>query len=351
MGLMKICKSPAFWNTVVSILLLISCSPKYQPYEGAQTFLSESGIPDYTKLEYWAAHPKKKDPSDSIPLPLHKTFQEEKMADVFFLHPTIFTDKDDAGQINAKIDDPYINKKTDYTSILYQSSVFNESCNIFAPRYRQAHLQMYYTNDSSKAKAAFELAYQDIKSAFLVFLDTRNKEIPFIIASHSQGTTHAKRLLKEFVDGTALSKKMVVAYILGIPVEKKYFDSLAPCKDSTQTGCIVSWRTYRRGYENNFVSSEDTSIIVTNPMLWSSDQVKADKQIHKGAVLYNFNKVYKHTQSSQISGNVLWISKPRFPGSIFYTSKNYHAGDFNLFYLDVREDVKRRIRYFLSSGG
>ena len=231
----------------MELQLLFSCSPKYQPYEGTQTFISETGIPDYTKLEYWAAHPMKKDPSDSIPLPLYKILPEEKMADVFFLHPTIFTDKEDEGQINAKIDDPYINKKTDYTSILYQASVFNESCNIYAPRYRQAHLQMYYTQDTLKAKAAFELAYQDIKSAFLIFLKTRNTEKPFIIASHSQGTTHAKRLLKEFVDGTDLSKKLVVAYILGIPVEKKYFDYLAPCKDSTGTGCIVSWRTYRQG--------------------------------------------------------------------------------------------------------
>lgn len=347
---MALWKKLAIGGLKIIVILNFSCSPKYQPYKGDQSFETPTGIPNYNKLEYWAAHPDKKDPSDSIPSPLNKNIPTEKSADVFFLHPTIFTDKDETDQLNAKIDDPYINKKTDYTSILYQASVFNETCYIYAPRYRQAHLQMYYISDTIKAKAAFELAYQDIKSAFLVFLETRHKGSPIIIASHSQGTTHAKRLLKEFLDGTDLNKNLAVAYILGIPVEKNYFQNLVPCKDSTETGCFVGWRTYRTGYEKDYISAGDTSITVINPLLWTSDPLKAGKQLHKGAVLYNFNKVYTHTLNSQISGNVLWISKPKFPGSLFYTTKNYHAGDFNLFYVDIREDVKRRIRIHLSKG-
>jgi Protein of unknown function (DUF3089) len=330
---------------IIIIQNLISCSPKITPYSGENVFTSSDGKPDYSKLEFWAAHPEKWDPSDSIPAPLRK-YTGKKQADVFFLHPTTFTDEKYANQGNAAIDDPFLNKKTDYSSILYQASVFNETCRVFAPRYRQAHLQMYYTTDTAKAVAAFKLAYQDIKAAFEYFLSSRNTNDPFIIASHSQGTTHAKRLLKEFVDGTPLQEKLVAAYILGIAVEKNLYSSLPLCRDSTSTGCFISWRTYREGYEGRYVSKTDSSIAVINPLLWSPNTDLAVRDLQKGAVLYKFNKVYTHTQSSRISGNALWISKPHFPGGVFYATKNYHAGDFNLFYLDIREDVARRIKYF-----
>jgi hypothetical protein len=328
-----------FISTVA--LLLNSCSPKYTPYTGEKSFRSPSGQPDYLNLDYWAAHPDKWDPSDSIPSPLKGTVAEKKV-DVFFLYPTSFTNEKDSAFANANIDDSLINKKTDYTSILYQASVFNASCNVYAPRYRQAHLQMYYTKDTIKAKEAFELAYQDIKKAFIYYLETKNHGRPIIIASHSQGTTHAKRLLKEFFDGKPLSKQLVAAYILGIPVEKSFFSSLAICKDTLSTACFISWRTYREGYEKGVISSKDSGIAVINPMLWSEDRIHADRIMHKGAILYNFNKVYTHTQASQIAGNVLWISKPRFPGGFFYFTKNYHAGDFNLFYMDIQTAIMIR---------
>jgi len=43
---------------------------------------------------------------------------------------------------------------------------------------------------------------------------------------------------------------------------------------------------------------------------------------------------------------MLWISRPRFPWSFLYMKKNYHVGDFNLFYVNVRENVKLRVEAF-----
>ena len=345
MSLVSLLRSPGHIILLVFILLN-SCSPKLTPYSGEKSFQSPTGKPDYSNLDYWAAHPGKWDPADSIPEPLRPN-TGKKDADVFFLHPTTYTDQDTSDQPNAKIDDPLLNKKTDYKPILYQASVFNEVGLIYAPRYRQANIQMYFTKDTAKALAAFDLAYEDIKTAFIYYLENYNKGRPIIIASHSQGTTHAKRLLKEFFDGKPLSRQLVAAYILGIPVEKNYFSAIRICNDSLSTGCFVSWRTYRNGYQSEYISRADTSIAVVNPLLWSLDPTLASRNLQKGAVLYNFNKVYKHTQSSQATGNALWVSKPKFPGGIFYFTKNYHAGDFNLFYIDIREDVKRRVQIFL----
>ena len=67
---------------------------------------------------------------------------------------------------NADIDNEEINKKTDKITILYQASVFNKYCRVFAPRYRQANLLAFFTDDKVKSTASFNIAYEDIKAAF-----------------------------------------------------------------------------------------------------------------------------------------------------------------------------------------
>ena len=332
---------------VLIVLGVSSCSQKINSYTGNNKFGSETGIPDYSKLEYWAAHPNKKDPSDSIPKPLRKLSQD-KVADVFFLHPTtLLNDNIDGKIMNAEIDDAEVNYKTDYTTILYQASVFNEKANIYAPRYRQAHISMYYEKDSIKKIQAFENAYQDIKKAFQYYLTNHNLGKPIIIASHSQGTTHAIRLLKEFFDKKELSNKLICAYLVGMGVKKNQYELIPICQDSISTGCFVSWRTYREDFQNEVINRRDTSIVVVNPISWKTTNEIINAENQKGAILYKFNTVFKHTQNAQAEGNALWVSHPKFFGSFFYKTKNYHAGDINLFYVDIREDVSRRINQYL----
>ena len=333
---------------ILAVFVVTSCSQKMQSYTGEAAFKSETGVPDYANIVYWAAHPDKKDPSDTIPLPLKKT-EKEKLADVFFLHPTTLVGIRENENNNAKIDDPFINHKTDYSPIIYQASAFNESARVFAPRYRQAHIGMYSEKDSASKYTAFNLAYEDVKNAFVYYLKNENKGRPIIIASHSQGTTHAIRLIKEFFDGKELSKQLICAYLVGMGVKKDTYEKIPICTDSTKTGCFVSWRTYRKDYDGEWANRLDTNIVVVNPVTWKTTNEIADKSLQQGAVLYNLKKVYTNTQSAQAEGSALWVSHPRFPGSFLYRSKNYHAGDINLFYVDIRKDASRRIGYFLQA--
>ncbi|HRA10982.1 MAG TPA: DUF3089 domain-containing protein, partial [Chitinophagaceae bacterium] len=166
---------------IAASTIIISCSTKYQPYAANYNFKSVNGQPDYQNLDYWAAHPRKWDPSDSLPEPL-RTEPRDTLADVFFLYPTTFTAKKDADQSNAFIDDENINAKTDYSTLLFQASVFNQHCRVFAPRYRQAHISNFYSKDKSKATDAFELAYLDLKTAFEYYMMNWNNGRPIIIA-------------------------------------------------------------------------------------------------------------------------------------------------------------------------
>ena len=323
-------------------MLNLSCTKKNYLHTTYQ-FKSSNGYPGYSDLNYWAAHPFKWDPSDSIPSSLKKEIKKDTLADVFFIYPTSLVDNKDE-RWNASIDDAAINTKTDYSSILYQASVFNEKCRVFSPRYRQAHLKTFYVSDSVKKATVFDTAYSDIRAAFLFYLKNWNNGRPIIIASHSQGTVHAARLLKEFFEGKKLQDLLVCAYILGMPIAENYFTKIPPCKDSLSTGCIISWRTFKRGYtDTTYISKETFKSIVTNPLTWKTDTAYASIDLNTGAVLKKFNKVKKAVVDAQVHQNILWASKPRFFGNVFLKQKNYHVGDINLFYNNIRENIRTRI--------
>jgi Protein of unknown function (DUF3089) len=340
-----------FCLILLSSLTLFSCSDKYMAYQNRYSFKSKTGKPDYNDLNYWAAHPWKKDPSDSISRPL-KSEVRDSVADVFFLYPTSFTQKTGLIKKNAAIDDSYINAKTDYSSILYQASVFNQHARIFSPRYRQANISVFFDKNTAQADSIFEIAYSDIKEAFEYYLSHWNSGRPIIIAAHSQGSKMANRLLKEFFDASGdsaqelLKKKLIVAYVLGWPVPKGYFTTLTICADSLQTGCLCSWRTVRKNYVPSYLKKEKGNSFVTNPLTWTSDSVYAVKKLNNGSVLFKFNKLYKNTTDAQINNGLLWVKKPKFPWSFLYFTKNYHAGDINLFYINIRENVQQRINHF-----
>ena len=296
-------------------------------------------------MPYWASHPYKHDPSDSVPAPLKADYRYDSTVDVFFLHPTTFTQKGEKSW-NASISDASLNAKTDYSTILYQASAFNEY-RVFAPRYRQAHLRSYYSDDEN-ARSAFDTAYEDIRNAFIYYLENYNQNRPFIIASHSQGTTHAVRLLKEFVENKSIADKLVAAYLVGMYMPDTYFDSLQACRDSVQVGCICAWRSFQTNYLPSYVKKEKEKSIVVNPITWTTETEYASKDSNKGSVLRNFNKIYPRVADATIHEGVLWITNPAFPGSFFIRMKNYHIADINFFYLNIRENLRQRVRSFKS---
>lgn len=336
----------AYSLALLILFLVSSCSNKYYAFKNRYSHKSADGNPDYKDFSYWASHPWKWDPADSIPRPLRNE-QRDSVVDVFFLHPTMFVLKKKRKKWNADIDDHYINAKTDYSSMLYQASAFNQHARVFAPRYREAHIYSFFAKDTAGAAKAFELAYQDIKTAFEFYLKTWNHNRPIIIASHSQGTKHAERLLKEYFENKPLSNQLVVAYLVGLPVPKNYFSTLKMCADSAETNCLCGWRTVRRGFTPFYLKNEDGNAFVTNPLNWRTDETYASKYENKGAVLTKFNKIYKYTNDARISNGLLGVKRPKFPWSFMFLTRNYHVGDINLFYINIRENVQQRINTYL----
>jgi hypothetical protein len=106
----------------------------------------------------------------------------------------------------------------------------------------------------------------------------------------------------------------------------------------------MSWRTYNKGFEGSaFVQKETFKAVVTNPINWTTTETFAPASENKGAVLKKFNKIKIGITDAQVHNNILWSSKPKFFGSFLLKNKNYHIGDINLFYVNIRENLHNRI--------
>jgi hypothetical protein len=306
--------------------------------------------PDYAKLDNWAAHPDKADPADRTPSPDLKDEQATAAVDVIFLHPTTYTgarrsDRD----WNASLDDAGLNTKTDNGSILFQASIFNGAGRVYAPRYRQAHLHTFFAKDDKKsAQQALDLAYEDIKAAFAYYLKNWNHGRPFIIAGHSQGGRHAMFLVRDLIENTPLEKQLVAVYIIGWPVQSDFFKTLKPCQSAGETDCFCTWRTWERNSGLDLFR-QPSGVVCTNPLTWTTkEQDHAPASANKGAVLRPFNTVYPQITDAEIHNGYLLSTKPHFRGSFLFPKKNFHIGDMNLFYVNIRENAQLRVKRWTS---
>jgi hypothetical protein len=301
---------------------------------------------DYANETSWAALPWRKDMADSLPRADLSDAQANANVDVFFIHPTIYTGSPAEKKYywNADVNDSIMNASVDGSSILFQSTVFNGSCRVFAPRYRQAHISAFYTRDRSSGEAALELAYRDVKKAFCHYLEYYNNGRPFIIAGHSQGTRHGGKLLHDVIEPDAqLLKRLVASYLVGLPVPPDYFSSLPLCDDPEDINCFVSWCTFQKGYyPPNFQSSGYNNALCVNPLSWKADTLLVPREDNLGGIAWKFNKVIPNINDARVHMGMLWIQEPRVPGRMFINLKNYHVGDYNLFWFNIRENVKQR---------
>ncbi len=307
--------------------------------------------PDYSNKNTWAALPDRKDMADSVPSkPGAKDGQMTAQADVFWIHPTTYVEKPKGrSSWNADINDKELNTETDQTTILYQSSIFNESCKVYAPRYRQAHIYAFFSDKEREADAAFDTAYSDVKAAFEYYLKNYNNGRPFIIASHSQGTVHAARLLREKFVNKPLLRQLVAAYVVGMPVTADTLRGLPPCQAEEDINCFVTWCTYANGYYPTTYEDGAKKAHCTNPLTWKSEEENyAEASANMGGVLKNFSKVVPNMCDARVHKGVLWINPPNVPGAKLAKIDNFHIGDFNLFYFNIRENVKKRVNSFLA---
>ncbi|MDO7843944.1 DUF3089 domain-containing protein [Sphingomonas immobilis] len=322
--------------------------------------------PNYASRTEWVALPDSRDPADDTPPGVLPVNQARAKVGVFFLYPTVFTSDQ---EWNADTRDADLNARIAGTTIRNQASVFNGCCAIYAPRYRQMTLGGYVKWSENSVRAT-ELAYSDVSRAFRQFL-VWNKGRPFILAGHSQGSRQGKLLIEREIDGKPLARRMVAAYLLGNWLESDWFAKLRdvhPCTRAGDTGCVVGWSTYGEGrnaaLQRVFVGRQSgfapeppgRRFHCINPLSWSTGPEIAVRTLDKGAWLHGGGTTPRPIEPAMVSARcddgALYISQPaKAFADLVIPIGNYHNVDYNIAYMNLRENASVRATAFLRANG
>ena len=191
----------------VLLTFLAGCKSVYTVTEFQQKGIPKA--PNYENEINWAVLPKTY--SEGLKELASKETDTLK-ADVFYVYPTLNTEEEDV-RWNVPIMDIAQQNKVLNKVVLFQASAFTTAGKLYVPYYRQAHLRSYSELDKGGRRALL-LAYSDVKKAFEVYLKKYNKGRPIIIASHSQGSTHTKFLLRDFFDDQPLQEKLIAVFAI-----------------------------------------------------------------------------------------------------------------------------------------
>ena len=336
--------------------------------------------PDYSDINNWAAAPNINGQQFCVP---NDTFIANKnnSVDVFYIHPTGFFEQ----KWNSDMDKTRSAYERTEIMLANQASAFNESCNIYAPEYRQATYYSFFDRDGNGLKA-LDLAYQDVENAFDYFIENLNKDKPFIIASHSQGALHAQKLINKRLNDSNIRNRFICAYIVGYIIPEKYYEDLFPnIKRShkfNDTDCIISWSTVVEGFVRNrektlfwkpdgwSVELMSQKIVSTNPFSWSNDsewhEDKNNKSVINKAQNYDFNDRFRpeHTGIEKSIGltrlqdfavainNESGLIEAKGPlieniKKMKFFNGDLHSFDIMLFWGSLRQNIKDRINAFI----
>ena len=226
---------------------------------------------------------------------------------------------------------------------LIQFDRFASLCRPFVPAYRSMTLHAIPAAIMGQDIAPYlDLAYRDVLAAWREFLAHRNRDRPFVLIGHSQGTIHLIRLLREEIEGHPEAARMLSALLIGYNVEVPQggvvggtFRSTPICTRSGQTGCVVAYESFRAGHappgDALFGRAEGRGMTIacTNPAALGSDAAAPLDS-------YWFAR-------STIGGTVRWSSAGDPPVPFLHTQRFVsgqcvHDGKIGYFALSVNAD-------------
>jgi hypothetical protein len=320
--------------------------------------------PDYGDTKNWAALPSKPGLTALVPKGEPAAVTQSQV-DVFFIHPTGYLS---GGDWNSPMDPNTATEENTKWMMANQASAFNGCCLIYAPRYREASIYRYIGAPPDIAQKAADLAYDDVNRAFTYFLEHYSKGRPFIIATHSQGTEHGFRLLRERIDGTPLANRLVAAYLIGFQIGDKAAASLKTvhvCASATDTHCFVHWATWGDG---GSPTSFGGKLVCVNPLNWQRDGGMAAKALNLGAepVTGKFTfRLFGDAPTGTVFGSLeaplkawTWaecrngfltiVDQSGTPfGKLDLGGRNYHGLDYPVFAMNIRENAKERVAAYV----
>lgn len=313
------------------------------------TKINTPKAPDYSLKSSWVTQPK----------------TIEKDVDVFYIYPTIYVGQEPK---NMDITNPKLraNAKRLLTS---QAGVYSSSGNLFAPFYRQqsAITQSMKANNGgidAFADPVFLTGYKDAEKAFDYYLKNLNKNRPFILAGHSQGSMIIINLLRNKLNNPKLQARLVAAYPIGYSVtnkDLKKYPWMKLASGETDTGVIITFNTEGPNAGESPVLLNGA--VAINPLNWKTDSTPATRNKNIKARFFStvngkqleaipcFAGAYINTNTGAlIATDIQPITSKKIDivNMGRWSKEVYHRYDYAFWYDNLKENVAKRIDAYLN---
>ncbi|HEX7051200.1 MAG TPA: DUF3089 domain-containing protein [Longimicrobiales bacterium] len=194
--------------------------------------------------------------------------------DCFYVYPTVSTDTTAVSDL--------VPDDAERNVVRLQLARFRTKCRLFAPLYRQVtSAAVGRALAAGKPVPAFlGVGYEDVRAAWHYYLAHDNGGRGVVLIGHSQGTSVLTELIRSEIEGTPVQSRIVSALLLGavggilVPHGRDVggtFAHMPLCRAATQTGCVVTYSSFRAtappAANTLFGRSADSTLVAacTNP--------------------------------------------------------------------------------------
>lgn len=298
---------------------------------------------DYSDVDNWLSMPEECD----------------KDVDVIFLYPTSYGTLTSPEDDISDIDDMSMRIAASFAAAM-QASVFEESCNIYVPYYRQLTVASLLEVIEENPEALKYIAASDIYHMLDYYFEQLNEGRPFILAGHSQGSVWLTVILEDYMkEHPQYYENMVAAYVIGYSVTEDYLTAnphLKFAEGADDTGVIISYNTEGPGNKEQFNCVVREGAIAINPINWKRDDTYASAAENLGSLDMQGNIITDYADARlDIERGVVVCESVKIDTQLseamlpYFGSESYHMSDYSLYFMNLQENVADRIAAFLEN--
>lgn len=290
----------------------------------------------------------------------HITEEPLLPVDVFVLAPTGWQ-REEGEQILCPITHPGMRASAD-DFLLHKASCLEGVGNFYLPYYRQMDAtyllglpveeQGQYLNGASKT---------DCLAAFDHYIQNYNEGRPFILFSHSQGSSMMLEVLADYMaENPEVYGRMVAAYVIGYSVTEAYLSEnphLAFAEGAEDTGVIISYNTEAPNADPGSTVWLEGSVAI-NPISWARTGEAAPASDNLGSMMLVDGQLTRVEGLADAAvdtrrGVVLCSSVDPEEYSVdepmraIFPYGVYHAEDISFYYFNLRQNAENRVERFL----
>jgi len=259
---------------------------------------------DYSTPDSWLCRPGRKDAcavdlSATVVAANGKLTREnwtenpKAPIDCFYVYPTVSNDPTPNSDMIPGPEEKNV--------VRSQFARFGSQCRLYAPMYRQVTLtalRAFLTGQTMAVDRA--LAYNDVADAWHYYLEHDNHGRGVVLVGHSQGSGVLTQLIRNEIDGKPVQSQIISALLLGtsLPVPKGKdvggaFQHLPLCHSATQTGCVVTYASFRSNVpppsNSRFgkTTDENTAAACTNPAALGGGSGELHSYLSSGGSIVN----------------------------------------------------------------